>query len=51
MKISVNQSIPLFGAGPRRGGERYPGVKVKAVVTTSDAWPHLGGVREYVARG
>lgn len=30
---------------------RHPGVKVKAVVTTSDAWPHLGGVREYVARG
>jgi hypothetical protein len=30
---------------------RYPGVRVKAVVTTSDAWPHLGGVREYVARG
>lgn len=21
------------------------------MVTTSDAWPHLGGVREYVARG
>jgi uncharacterized surface protein with fasciclin (FAS1) repeats len=31
--------------------KRYPGVKVKAVITTSDAWPHLGGVREYVARG
>ena len=31
--------------------KRYPGVKVKAVVTTSDAWPHMGGVREYVARG
>jgi hypothetical protein len=30
---------------------RYPGVRVKALVTTSDAWPHLGGVREYVARG
>ncbi len=30
---------------------RYPGVKVKALITTSDAWPHLGGVREYVARG
>ena len=30
---------------------RYPGAKVKAVVTTSDAWPHLGGLREYVARG
>jgi glyoxylase-like metal-dependent hydrolase (beta-lactamase superfamily II) len=31
--------------------KRYPGVKVKAVITTSDAWPHIGGVREYVARG
>jgi glyoxylase-like metal-dependent hydrolase (beta-lactamase superfamily II) len=31
--------------------KRYQGVHVKAVVTTSDAWPHLGGVREYVARG
>jgi hypothetical protein len=30
---------------------RFPGVPVKAVVTTSDAWPHLGGVREYAARG
>lgn len=31
--------------------KRFPGVPVKAVVTTSDAWPHLGGIREYVARG
>ena len=30
---------------------RFPGTRVKAVITTSDAWPHLGGVREYVARG
>lgn len=30
---------------------RYPNQRVKAVVTTSDAWPHLGGLREYVARG
>jgi hypothetical protein len=30
---------------------RFPGVRVKAVITTSDAWPHLAGVREYVARG
>src|SRR5205085_7161650 len=22
--------------------KRYPGVRVKAVITTSDAWPHLG---------
>lgn len=31
--------------------KKYPGVTVKAVITTSDAWPHLGGLREYVARG
>jgi hypothetical protein len=30
---------------------RYPDARIKALVTTSDAWPHLGGVREYVARG
>jgi hypothetical protein len=30
---------------------RYPSSRVKALITTSDAWPHLGGVREYVARG
>lgn len=29
---------------------RFPGVPVKAVISTSDAWPHIGGVREYVAR-
>lgn len=29
----------------------FPSMGIKAVVTTSDAWPHLGGVREYVARG
>ncbi|MCP3140624.1 MBL fold metallo-hydrolase [Pyxidicoccus xibeiensis] len=31
--------------------KRFPGVKVKAVVSTSDAWPHVGGLREYAARG
>ena len=31
--------------------KRYPGTRVKAMITTSDAWPHLGGVREYAARG
>lgn len=31
--------------------KRFPGMKVKAVVSTSDAWPHIGGLREYVARG
>jgi glyoxylase-like metal-dependent hydrolase (beta-lactamase superfamily II) len=30
---------------------RYPNAPIKAVVTTSDAWPHIGGLREYAARG
>jgi hypothetical protein len=30
---------------------RFAGAKVKAVITTSDSWPHIGGMREYVARG
>lgn len=30
---------------------RFPGLRVKAVISTSDSWPHFGGVREYVARG
>jgi len=29
----------------------FPKMPIKAVVTTSDAWPHIGGIREYVARG
>ncbi|MBX7174600.1 MAG: hypothetical protein K1X72_26735 [Pyrinomonadaceae bacterium] len=31
--------------------KRFPDSKVKAVITTSDAFPHLGGVREYAAQG
>jgi hypothetical protein len=31
--------------------KRFPGQPVKAVVSTSDSWPHFGGLREYVARG
>jgi hypothetical protein len=30
---------------------RFPDAPVKAVITTSDSWPHIGGLREYVARG
>jgi hypothetical protein len=30
---------------------RFPNVPIKAVISTADAWPHIGGVREYVARG
>jgi len=29
----------------------FPGARVKAVITTSDSWPHLAGIREYVAHG
>ncbi len=32
-------------------GRRWPGVRIKAVISTSDSWPHIGGIREYVARG
>jgi hypothetical protein len=31
--------------------KRYPGVPVKAVLSTSDSWPHTGGVRVAVAQG
>jgi hypothetical protein len=31
--------------------KRFPGAPIKAVISTSDSWPHIGGVREYVARG
>ena len=30
--------------------KRYPGVTVKAVLSTSDSWPHTGGVRAAVAQ-
>jgi hypothetical protein len=30
--------------------KRFGGLPIKAVITTSDAWPHIGGLREYVAR-
>jgi glyoxylase-like metal-dependent hydrolase (beta-lactamase superfamily II) len=31
--------------------KRFPGTPIKAVVTTSDAWPHISGIREYIAAG
>jgi hypothetical protein len=31
--------------------KRYPGTPVKAVLSTSDSWPHNGGVRFAVAEG
>jgi hypothetical protein len=31
--------------------KRFPGRAVIGVITTSDSWPHIGGIREYAARG
>ena len=45
--ISSGYSSRLIAEAQRR----FSGIPIKAVITTSDAWPHIGGVREYVARG
>lgn len=31
--------------------KKYPGEKIKAVLSTSDSWPHVGGVRFDVSQG
>lgn len=31
--------------------QRFGGAPIKAVISTSDSWPHIGGLREYAARG
>ena len=31
--------------------QRFPGVPIKGLITTSDSWPHLAGIREYIAQG
>ncbi|GEM_PF-301207 len=45
--ISSEYSIKVIDEARKR----FPGLPVKAVITTSDSWPHIGGMREYVARG
>jgi hypothetical protein len=45
--ISSGYSAKVLDEAARR----YPGKRIKAVVTTSDSWPHLAGIREYAARG
>jgi hypothetical protein len=45
--ISSGYSVKVLAEAERR----WPRVPVKAVLSTSDSWPHIGGVREYVARG
>jgi len=45
--ISSGYSAKVIAEAERR----WPGTKIKTVISTSDAWPHIAGVREYVARG
>lgn len=49
--IEATTSTAYSAAVIAAAEKRFPGAKIKAVVTTSDAWPHVGGIREYVARG
>jgi Metallo-beta-lactamase superfamily len=44
--ISSGYSAKVMAYAQRR----FPGLPIKAVISTSDAWPHIGGLREYVAR-
>jgi hypothetical protein len=45
--VSSEHTRALFA----EAATRYPGVPIKAVITTSDAWAHFGGLREAVAQG
>ena len=45
--ISSGYSAKVMAAAK----ERFPHMPIKAVITTSDSWPHLAGIREYVAQG
>jgi len=45
--ISSNYSVKVIEEVKRR----YPNEKIKGVISTSDAFPHFGGLREYVAAG
>ena len=47
--IEATTSGPYSAAVIAAAEKRFPGAKIKAVVTTSDAWPHVGGIREYVS--
>jgi hypothetical protein len=44
--LSSDYSVKAIADAQRRFG----GAPIKALITTSDAWPHIGGTREYVAR-
>jgi hypothetical protein len=45
--LSSSYSEKVIADAQKRFGE----ARLSAVITTTDAWPHIGGLREYVARG
>ena len=45
--ISSNYSVQVMAEIKRL----YPNERIKAVISTSDSFPHFGGLREYVAAG
>ncbi len=45
--ISSGYSAKVIAEAHRR----FPAQPIKAVITTSDSWPHLAGIREYAAQG
>jgi hypothetical protein len=47
-----NRRSPAYVAGViDKAKEQSPGQPLKAVLSTSDSWPHVGGVRQAVALG
>lgn len=45
--ISSQYSVKVIEEVKRR----YPNDKIKCVISTSDAFPHIGGIRQYIAEG
>ena len=45
--ISSGYSVKVLDEAKRR----FPNLPVKAVISCSDSYPHIGGIREYAARG
>jgi hypothetical protein len=43
--MSTGYSVQLMNEVKKR----YPSKKIKGVIVTSDAWPHLAGIREYIS--
>ena len=45
--ISSTYSAEVIAEARRR----FPGQPIKGVITTSDSWPHVAGIRQYAAEG